>query len=94
MTMIDARDIAPSPEELAAEETESKSRVPKDESPENKFTRISAYRLDKIIDDLRKLGNLAGGNYKSSQKQRDDIIKSIRYELERLELKYGGEKNI
>lgn len=92
--MIDANKLAPTEEELAAEEAveTKKSRVPSGETPELRFIRLSEARTDKIIDDLRKLKALVSPNYKSTQQQRDKIISTIRSELERVEVRFGGEK--
>jgi hypothetical protein len=62
------------------------------ETPEEKFIRIAERRTNQALDAFRLLSNLKSANYKSSRKQREEILAAIRHGLEELEMCWAGEK--
>jgi hypothetical protein len=56
--------------------------IPSDESKEQKFRRLAAYRANLILTDLRKLGNLANtGNYSYSQDDVNKLFNALEHAL-------------
>lgn len=64
----------------------------KNETPNERFVRIGKRRVSKILDDIRKLSNLASPNYKSELGQRMELVTAIRHATDELEACFAGEK--
>lgn len=69
-------------------ETETK-RI---EDREQKFIRIAARRVNKVLNEFRLLTNLMQPNYKSTRQQRDKIISTLRTAIDEIEYTFSGEK--
>jgi len=62
------------------------------ENANERFLRLAEARVNKILDGYRLLSNLKGTNYKSTQDQRNELIRVLRTGLDELEAVLAGEK--
>lgn len=62
------------------------------ETKNDKFNRLSAQRVAKVLDEMRKLTNLVTPSYESSQEDRRKIISALRGAVEEVEYAFSGEK--
>lgn len=58
------------------------SKVPKDESKEQKFIRLATARVNKVRKALDQIGLLGGPSYSSTDQQREKIVEAIRESVE------------
>ena len=63
------------------------------ETKNEKFTRLATKRVNKVLDEMRKLTSLVAPSYSSSQEERQAIIRALRSGVEEIEISYGGDKN-
>lgn len=54
------------------------SKVPKDETKEQKFVRLATARVNKVRKALDQIGLLGGASYSSTDLQRDKIAEAIK----------------
>ncbi|MCI0618932.1 hypothetical protein L0244_38660 [bacterium] len=70
---------------MAAKKTERKvrvSKVPKDETKEQRFVRLATARVNKVRKALDQIGLLGGPTYMSTDQQRERIMEAIRESVE------------
>lgn len=58
------------------------SKVPKDETKEQKFIRLATARVNKVRKALDQIGLLGGPSYASTDQQREKIVEAIRESVE------------
>lgn len=58
------------------------SKVPKDETKEQKFVRLATSRVNKVRKALDQIGLLGGASYSSTDQQREKIAEAIKECLE------------
>lgn len=59
---------------------------------EAKFKELAPKRVNKVLKGIAGVANLASPQYKSTDQQRQKIVKAIRTELDKLESVFAGEK--
>lgn len=65
------------------------------ETPEQRFKRIAEYRVKKILNSIRILGNCANkGAYSYTEEQVEKIFNSIQKYLEIIRTKFSTDKKI
>lgn len=62
------------------------------ESKHEKFHRLAPARVNKTLDEMRKIANLKSASYESSPDERRAIITALRKGIEELEYVFSGEK--
>ena len=62
------------------------------ESKHEKFQRLAPARVNKTLDEMRKLINLKSPSYESTPTERHAIIAALRKGVEEVEYVFSGEK--
>lgn len=67
-------------------------RAARNAAKEDSFRKLASKRVNKVLNDIRLVANLAAPNYKSSMDQRTRIVTAIRRALDELEAVFAGDK--
>ena len=62
------------------------------ETKNEKFHRLAPARVNKTLNEMRKISNLIAPSYASTQEERRAIITALRLGVEELEYCFSGEK--
>lgn len=79
------------PDEEMKESEEGEGTPPVDETREERFIRLANARVNKVIHQIRNIGNLASASYESTPTQRKAVIDTLRKTLDEVEYIFAGE---